>query len=91
MARYVDIDKLITEYDRVHIGEAGGARKLMIDAPTADVQEVKHGEWNVDYDCESVVLSCSLCDEKYWIEREDELEKHKPNYCPRCGAKMDKE
>lgn len=37
MARYTDIDKLIAEYDRVHIGPAGGARKLMVEAPIADV------------------------------------------------------
>lgn len=37
MARYTDIDKLIAEYDRVHIGPPGGARKLMEDAPIADV------------------------------------------------------
>ena len=40
MARYIDADVLIAEYDRVHIGPAGGARKLMVDAPTADVVEV---------------------------------------------------
>ena len=40
MARYIDADKLIAEYDRVHIGPAGGARKLMVEAPTADVVEV---------------------------------------------------
>ena len=40
MARYIDVDKLIAEYDRVHIGPAGGARKLMVEAPTADVVEV---------------------------------------------------
>lgn len=37
MARYTDIDKVIAEYDRVHIGPAGGARKLMVQAPIADV------------------------------------------------------
>lgn len=37
MARYIDVDKLIAEYDRIHVGPAGGARKLMVDAPTADV------------------------------------------------------
>jgi len=40
MARYIDVDKLIAEYDRVHIGPAGGARKLMVEAPTADVVKV---------------------------------------------------
>ena len=40
MPRYIDADKLIAEYDRVHMGPPGGARKLMEDAPTADVVEV---------------------------------------------------
>ena len=37
MARYIDADALIAEYDRVHVGPAGGARKLMVEAPAADV------------------------------------------------------
>lgn len=47
---YIDREKLIAEYDRVHIGPPGGARKLMVDAPAADVVEVvrckdcKYGE-----------------------------------------------
>ena len=40
MAEYIDREALIAEYDRVHIGVAGGARKLMVDAPAADVVEV---------------------------------------------------
>ena len=40
MPRYIDADKLIAEYGRVHIGAPGGARKLMENAPTADVVEV---------------------------------------------------
>ena len=31
---------LIAEYDRVHIGPPGGARKLMEDAPAVDAVEV---------------------------------------------------
>lgn len=34
---------LIAEYDRVHIGPPGGARKLMEDAPGVDAVEVVHG------------------------------------------------
>lgn len=37
---YIERNALIAEYDRVHIGAPGGARKLMVDAPTADVVEV---------------------------------------------------
>ena len=37
---YIERNALIAEYDRVHIGAPGGARSLMVDAPTADVVEV---------------------------------------------------
>lgn len=37
---YIEREALIAEYDRVHIGAPGGARKLMVDAPAADVVEV---------------------------------------------------
>lgn len=37
---YIEREALIAEYDRVHIGESGGARKLMVDATAADVVEV---------------------------------------------------
>lgn len=37
---YIERDALIAEYDRTHIGAPGGARKLMADAPAADVVEV---------------------------------------------------
>ena len=38
--RLIDANALIAEYDRVHIGEPGKARKLMEDAPTVDAVEV---------------------------------------------------
>ncbi len=50
MSKYIDREKLIAEYDRVHIGPPGGARKLMEDAPTADVVEVRH-DFNVGDFC----------------------------------------
>lgn len=37
---YIERNALIAEYDRVHIGAPGGARKLMVDAPAVDVVEV---------------------------------------------------
>lgn len=33
-------EDLIAEYDRVHVGEPGGARKLMVDAPAVDAVEI---------------------------------------------------
>ena len=34
MARLIDADALLAEYDRQHEGEPGNARKLIEDAPT---------------------------------------------------------
>lgn len=58
---------------------------LIEDVPTADVVEVRHGEWD---DCE-----CSVCGEIHPTLYLDEWEmkyriKETP-YCPYCGAKMD--
>ena len=38
--RLIDANALIAEYDRVHIGEPGKARKLIADAPTVDAVPV---------------------------------------------------
>ena len=38
--RLIDANALIAEYDRVHIGEPGKARKLIEDAPAVDAVEV---------------------------------------------------
>ena len=87
MAEYIEREALIAEYDRVHKGPAGGARKLMVDAPSADVVEVRHGEWIKDDDDVCWWLECSVCCEippknryGYYLQSA---------YCPNCGAKMD--
>ena len=57
--------------------------------PTADVQDVKHGEWlPVQYTYFGLKrYECSECkDDEYWQKRYIE---HKEKYCPNCGAKMD--
>ena len=97
MARYIDADKLIAEYDRVHIGPPGGARKLMVDAPTADVVEVQHGCWKDRYDNKyyNHLYECSVCGKEALYEcYKNELDQWKERQaltpvCPYCGAKMD--
>jgi len=60
MRDLIDRDALIAEYDRVHVGEPGGARKLMEDAPTVQPEiircrDCKHwdrtwsNDWSPDY------------------------------------------
>lgn len=46
---YIERNALIAEYDRVHVGAPGGARKLMVEAPAADVVEVVRCEDCIGY------------------------------------------
>lgn len=61
-------------------------------AAAADVAQVTHGRWILlgknehDYET-SVEEKCSLCG-RYVYRYDTELQ---DNYCPNCGAKMDKE
>lgn len=56
--------------------------------PTADVKEIKHGQWNTVFD-ESIlehynndvdIFACSICGIK---------SKRPTIFCPSCGARMD--
>ena len=98
---YIDRDLLLKDIEEsvvfsVRAGvpspEMRGARKIIDrieNAPTADVVEVKHGEWiPVQYTYFGLKrYECSECkDDEYWQKRYIE---HKEKYCPNCGAKMD--
>ena len=78
--RLIDANALIAEYDRVHIGEPGKARKLMEDAPTIDAVEVvrcKDCKWLYDemddYCCRSHRGLVRICENSFcsYGERKD--------------------
>ncbi len=55
-------------------------KRVLIQVPAADVEEVKHGYWELD-------MYCSVCGYLY-----DTGEYTNANdYCPKCGAKMNGE
>lgn len=59
--------------------------------PASDVQEVRHGKWI--YDCSDIGWAnykCSSCGECFVLEAGTPQE-NEYNFCPHCGAKMDKE
>lgn len=78
MPRYIDADKLIegrVSNDPVVI--AANAE------PTANVAEVKHGEWISTGTGYTWCYYCSECGWKDGYPFNDRF-----NYCPHCGAKM---
>lgn len=97
MARYIDIEgagigKANREQFLVPEFADGwnAVLKILDNEPTADVVEVKHGEWKPivkqsDYleppYCDT--CECTVCG--YWIDVCETVY----NYCPNCGAKMD--
>ena len=91
MAEYIERQALLAEYDRVHVGPPGGARKLIEEAPATDVVPVVHGRFDIltdDFDCE--YARCSECGEEFYDANEDTID-ITFNYCPNCGARMDGE
>jgi rubrerythrin len=101
MADYIDREVLIAFLKRVrkqipHDIKDFNTRDCMLlnleqfvsTLPSADVVEVRHGEWLIQkkqapngrrilYE----IKTCSVCGKTHG--------RHKPNYCPNCGAKMD--
>lgn len=59
-------------------------------APSADVAEVKHGEWELFEDCANAGVYCTVCHKKVYREYYANV-KPKSKYCPNCGARMDGE
>ena len=86
--------KLIDEgyvYDEIFDSNAEISR-IIDEQPTADVAEVKHGKWIFINQAKSYfdgpygdISECSLCGHKVDVSETNY------NYCPNCGAKMDKE
>ena len=96
MPRYFDADKvveLIKNYGKGAISDGHTTLDAVDDIvclaqaidyiPTADVAEVKHGEWKEAEDGDGIV--CSVCGSDFCTLVFDV---YGYNYCPNCGAKM---
>lgn len=76
----------ITPYEFVRRG-LNIAYSIIKNQPTADVQEVRHGKWLPTRHPDQ--KRCSVCDVISFIALYPCI--NKADYCPHCGAKMDKE
>lgn len=89
---YIERKALLDRYDAEHVGPPGRARELIATAPAVDVVEVRHGRWICinkrygEYECSVCHGVDSNCSDYYGIHAVTEQE-----FCPNCGAKMDKE
>ena len=94
MTRYIDADELEIEYYDLSIHGTMAVKSvlpiftdLLEKQPTADVVEVKHGEWFVtdSFDHHKTpIYQCSICRKTV---AESYINLHK--YCLHCGALMD--
>ncbi len=96
MPRYIDADILRDKIDEwldsvgsCTIGKGlsyyGELLGCIEDTPTADVEEVRHGEWIYqisDLFPADSTKECNQCHARQNLFCDDE-------YCPHCGAKMD--
>lgn len=93
MARYIDADKLMESmikglFPNEKTGTPFDVLRTIEQTPTADVVEVKHGEWKPTEPDSDVRFFCSECETEIstsWDYDNAEMWR----YCPNCGAKMD--
>ena len=57
------------------------ARKMLLDAPAADVRPLVRGRWLTHADKRRKFPYCSECSR-------DNVNKAQPSFCPNCGADM---
>jgi hypothetical protein len=90
MARYIDADEAkeaLTGWDTDPTDEE--IEWTIDNVPTADVAEVKHGNWVDRGDGD---WSCDRCGELFSFDAWGDIHPKDDcgcNYCPNCGAKMD--
>lgn len=86
---YIDLCKALSQKSKICPGADEPTVKnvfaIVMNAPAADVVEVRHGRWemapyNGVYD-----IRCSACGYCPGIRF------YSSNYCPNCGSRMDKE
>lgn len=86
MKEYIERAVVKTLLERY--GATNDAMALIDTIPAADVAEVRHGRWNVVEALSDDIQTageCNICGENInWFGK-------LPNYCPNCGARMDKE
>lgn len=85
MSRYIDADALLNNLPD-DLPYKASVKRVLIQAPTTDVVEVRHGEWKAVGDRPRLIYECSECGETLYCG----VVLHS-KFCFNCGAKMDGE
>lgn len=80
--KYIDKFALLEKAKTMQYGSIPFS--MLYNEPTADVVEVKHGEWIKHDDENRVYYACSVCHMEFYI-----LDGTSMNYCPNCGSEME--
>ena len=99
MAEYIEREAAIKELMNDAPEQVGYSREDAADCirymDAADVAPIRHGWWIPLTECANEGVYCSLCKKKVWKSDYAQCSKKsrnklEPNYCPNCGAKMDR-
>lgn len=74
--------KVVWRFMKNH-GIKASVKRVLMQAPTADVVEVRHGEWVLHKDGSGTCSECQFTQKNVW-----DFENWQ-NFCGHCGAKMD--
>lgn len=84
MSRYIDADALLNKLPD-DLPYKASVKRVLMQAPTADVVEVRHGTWYHGTEHGAVYAKCSAC------KRKMNYSCYGYAYCALCGARMDGE
>lgn len=88
MSRYIDVANYCENFCHCNNDYCDKPSCPILNAPTADVVEVKHGKWELLDECANAGVYCSVCRKKVYWEYYANV-KPKSKYCPNCGARME--
>jgi hypothetical protein len=85
MEKHVNVEQLLNNLPN-DLPYKASVKRVLIQAPTADVVEVRHGEWKHSMEVGQIYnyhyWNCSLCGASAFTSGYEK-------YCHECGAKMD--
>ena len=89
MSRYIDVENYCENFCHCNNEYCDKSNCPILNAPTADVAEVKHGEWKIEEYKNHLNVVCPNCNKEFFVYKQGQYRIDRSNYCPNCGARMD--